>query len=280
MATCGKCGRTIQFFESHCECGEFHSFPNVRIAREEVAQLAARYNQDRATAFTRDTNAKLDAVEQMAESANPIINMSVRAADNILRGDKYRNYYQMLAAGLRLIAEMTHHAERGKVDATIFPEYYPHIISLALSPDGRGLTSYGPVAMTVNDKDFLELRASLLERNTYKFYDEHDLGGRKNIVLPGYRSSWSERSTLATTKLAKSVSSSSVLSDIQEMFLKVTDDREKDEFIEVHVFSLGGIRREKFSSVKLQEALTDEDDQDRWRLIQRSGNQLGIPVVG
>jgi hypothetical protein len=42
MALCKKCGRTIQFFESQCECGVFDSFPNVRAAKEEIGQLAAR----------------------------------------------------------------------------------------------------------------------------------------------------------------------------------------------------------------------------------------------
>jgi hypothetical protein len=93
---------------------------------------------------------QLDIVEQLSNAANAVVNMSVRVVDNIMRDDKYRNYYQTLSAGLRIAAEMKHHSERTKVDTTFFPEYYPHIISMALSPDGRGLTSYGPVTMTIS----------------------------------------------------------------------------------------------------------------------------------
>src|SRR5262245_65980255 len=99
MSSC-KCGRTVQFFESHCECGEFHSFPNVRAAKAELVQLAARYNQARAAAFQRGTNPQIDTVEQLAEAACAAVNLSVRAADNVVKNDKYRNYYQPLPAGI------------------------------------------------------------------------------------------------------------------------------------------------------------------------------------
>jgi hypothetical protein len=280
MASCKKCGRPISFFESQCECGEFDSFPNVRAAREQMGFLVARYNQARAKAFTSDTNAMLDVIEQLADAATAVVNVSVRAADNITRGDKYRNYYQSLNAGTRIAAEMIHHAERTKVDTTFFPEYYPHIVAMALSPDERGLTSYGEVTMVIDDGEYLQLRGSLLERNTYMFYDEHDLGLRKTKVPPGYQSDWSGRAVLAATKLQKVVNSSSTQDDILEDFMLVTDDRETDEFIEVHVFSPGGIARKYFARVRLQKKLTEEDDQDRWRLVQKSGNKLGIAVIG
>jgi hypothetical protein len=151
---------------------------------------------------------------------------------------------------------------------------------MALSPDMRGLTSYGEVMMAVNNTDYLRLRASLLERNTYMFYDEHDLGARKAKIPIGFRSDWNGRSLLAVAKLQKMINRSSTLDDLLRAFLLVTEDREKDEFIEVHVFAPGGIARKFFSSVKLQKSLTNEDDQDRWLLVQKSGNKVGVPVSG
>jgi hypothetical protein len=278
MALCKKCCRPIPFFESQCECGEFDSFPNVRAAREQMEFLVTRYNQARAKAFTNDTNGILDVIEQLADAATAVVNMSVRAADNVMRGDKYRNYYQSLSAGARLAAEMIHHAERGKVDATMFPEYFPHIVSMALSPSEQGLTSYGEVTMVINDIEYLLLRGSLLERNTYMFYDEHDLGGRKAKEPPGFRSDWSARTLLAATKLQRN--RSSAVDEVSKAFLLNTGDREKDEYIEVHIYAPGGIARKYFARVRLQATLTDEDDQDRWRLVQKNGNRIGIAVVG
>jgi hypothetical protein len=280
MASCKECGRTIQFFESQCECGVFDSFPNVRAAREEIEFLVSRYNQARARAFTNDTSGMLDVAERLAEGATAVVNMSVRAADNIMRDDKYRNYYQSLNAGMRLAAEMIHHAERNRVDATLFPEYYPHIVSMALSPDERGLSSYGEVTMVVDDIEYLQLRGSLLESNAYIFYDEYNLGERKAKAPLGFRSDWSARGILAATKLQKGIDRSTTTEGVLEAFLLDTGDREKDEFIEVHIFSPRGISRKYFARVRLQTILTDEDDQDRWRLVQRSGNKIGIPVVG
>jgi hypothetical protein len=280
MASCKKCGLPISFFESQCECGEFDSFPNVRAAHEQMIYLVNRYNQARANAFTSNTNEILDAVEQLANGATAVINVSVRAADNVMRDDKYRNYYQSLGAGMRLAAERLHHAERTKVDATFFPEYYPHIVSMALSPDERGLISYGEVTMVISDTEYLQLRGSLLERNTYMFYDEHDLGLRKAAVPLGYQSDWNGRAILAATKLQKVINSSSTLNELLKNFMLVTDDRETDEFIEVHVFAPGGIARKQFARVRLQKNLTEEDDQDRWQLVRKSGSRLGITVIG
>jgi hypothetical protein len=280
MALCKKCGRPISFYESQCECGEFDSFPNVRAAREQLGFLIARYNQARAMAYTNDTNGMLDAVERLADAAAAVVNMSVRAADNVMRDDKYRNYYQSLSAGMRLAAERVHHAERGKVDATMFPEYFPHIVSMALSPNERGLTSYGEVTMVVNDIEYLQLRGSLLERNTYMFYDEHDMGGRKAVEPPGFRADWHARGLLAAAKLQKKINGSSTLDEASKAFLLDSGDREKDEFIEIHVFAPGGIARKYFARVRLQTNLTEEDDRDRWRLVHKSGNKIGIAVVG
>ena len=150
---------------------------------------------------------------------------------------------------------------------------------MALSADGRGLTSYGPVTMAIADQVFLNLRGSLLERNTYKFYDEHHLGDRKSVLPVGYRSDWNGKSILAAAKLEPELNRSSSLGDIDEALLTVTPDRETDEYIEVHIFAQGGIRREKFSSVKLQQMLTEEEDQDRWQLVRKACNKLGISLI-
>jgi hypothetical protein len=280
MDVCSKCGHKVEFFQSHCRrCETFHSCPNVRAAAAEAAELDSRCESARDDAAKRNATDKLGLIEGLATKASAVLNVSVPTADNLLRGDKYRNYYQSLDAGTRSVAEANHHSARQMVDGRFFPNYHQHIAFMALSPDGQGLTSYGSATMRIDNQEFLALRASLLERNTYHFYDDHYLGDRKRSIPVGYRSNWNERSKLAISKLAGRVNTSSGVDNVRAAFFTAAGDRDKDEFIEVHVYMPGGIAREEWTAVALQKPLTDPDDQDRWQLVVRSCKNLGIKVV-
>ena len=56
------------------------------------------------------------------------------------------------------------------VEARLFPMYGEHIAYAALSPDGRGLPNYGPIAVRWQVAPaYVGRRASLLEENSFIF---------------------------------------------------------------------------------------------------------------
>lgn len=274
--SCATCGAEILFFESHCsKCAQFHSFPNVRAATSEAAQLNERYK----TATAGIDHGALFVIENLIRNTYAVLNLSVASADNILRGDKYRNYYQMIDAGLRTAAKMQHHSARQMVDARFFPNYHHNIICMALSPDGRGLSNYGPIALRIGSGPYLDLRSSLLEMNTYKFFDEHTLGERDQNIPPGYRSDWSSRRQLIVTKLISLIKGGADEAKIKRHLLYAGHNREGDDFIEVHVFCADGISAAEWSGALLQIPLATSDDIERWPLIQNSCVRRGMALM-
>ena len=81
--------------------------------------------------------------------------------------------------------------------------YEEHIQYAALSPDGRGLVSYGPVAVRWEVvPSYLDRRISLFQEDSFIFYDQFKLGDRGATVPPGYRAIWDDRAKLVAAKFA------------------------------------------------------------------------------
>lgn len=177
---CPECGHQIDYWRPHCSrCGHLIGYPNRRTAEAERNQLWDRYKAAREDAERRGIRPLLDKLEDLAGRSLPVIGMDFRACDDILRADKYRNYHQRVASGERDPASEQDHADRVMVGERLFPMYGQHIAYAALSPDGRGLQNYGPVAVRWQvTPTYLGRRASLLEENSFIFYDSHHLGDR------------------------------------------------------------------------------------------------------
>ena len=134
--------------------------------RETIAQCAMR-----------NVDTLLDSLEAVAERSQPVIAMSFEACDGAFRSKKYLNYSQSVGANLRGPARPVDHADRASVGARLFASYDQHIAYAALSPDGRGLSSYGEVMVSWRvTMDYLGKRMSLLEENSYVFHERHGLG--------------------------------------------------------------------------------------------------------
>jgi hypothetical protein len=137
-------------------------------------------------AARRSITPLLAKLEAIAKRSQPVINMDFAACDDILRSGKYRNYHQRIDSGERAPAKAQDHADRVKVGESLFPVHEKHIQYAALSPDGRGLLSYGPVAMRWEVTSvYLDRRVSLLEENSFTFYDHHKLGDRGATIPLG-----------------------------------------------------------------------------------------------
>jgi hypothetical protein len=81
----------------------------------------------------------------------------------------------------------------------------------------------------------IKARATLLEENSYKFYDKFKAEIADNFPL-GYRAIWDERHKLVVIKLADLINVTTTSDDFPGILLPCTGDRETDKFIEVHIY--------------------------------------------
>jgi hypothetical protein len=175
----------------------------------------------------------------------------------------YISYYRAVDAGVRKAAKEQHHVDRSVADAVLFPEYFPHIVYGALSGDGRGVSNYGPIAVSLKD-EVAPLRASLLIENSFRFLTMHF---KYQQPLPqGYRAVWSDRSRLAVTKHINNLSNSMSDVDVGKLLLRPGADRSADDFIEVHIYD--GFDKRAIERVILDAPLIHPHDQNRWRELK------------
>ena len=198
---CPACDEPIRESDVYCRCGHFLGFPNYRAAASERDELTRRYDVATADASRRGVASLLGKLEALVEGSRPVIAMPFQVCDDLLRYGKYRNYHQRIASGEREPAEGINHADREMVGARLFPAYQQHIQYAALSPDGRGLPSYGPVAVQWDVAPvYLGRRVSLLDENSFAFFERHALGRLGVAIPPGHRADWTHRALLVAAK--------------------------------------------------------------------------------
>jgi hypothetical protein len=170
LTNCPDCHEPVEYWQVNCRCGQFLGFPNYRAAAAEHGDLLRRSDAAHAASTRRGTAPLLGKLEVLAAQSLPVIAMSFAACDDILRPGKYRNYDQRIGSGERTPAAAQDHADREMVGARLFPMYHQNILYAALSPDGRGLSSYGAVAVRWEvTANYLARRATLLEESSFHF---------------------------------------------------------------------------------------------------------------
>jgi hypothetical protein len=253
---CPNCGDAVEYWQVNCRCGDFVGFPNYRAAAADYDELEKRERAARADATTRGLLPLLAKLEGLAEGSRPVIVMDFVVCDDILRSGKYRNYDKRVESGERNPAKATDHAERQMASERLFPTYAEHLHYAALSPDGRGLASYGTGAVAVRwdvTDAYLGRRASLLEENSYTFFDHHGLGARGAVIPLGYRAIWEERAKLAVAKLAARLTAATSEGSLGGLLLHAGATRSDDDFIEripvsiswTSIWSPGSARRRR-----------------------------------
>jgi hypothetical protein len=263
------CGEPIKYWQVHCRCGHFLGYPNYRAAAAEREELMRRCEAARDDAETRRVAPLLAKLEALAEQSRPVIAMSFAACDNILRSDKYRNYDQRTDSGEREPASAQDHADRDMVGAKLFPKYNEHIHYAALSPDGRGLLSYGPVAVCWQvTPAYLGRRASLLDENSFFIYDRHALGQRGTTIPPGHRATWEDRAMLVAAKVAPRLTAATGESSLPGLLLQAGKTRNDDDFVEIAIYADGGLDTHDVSRVTLQRAATTPEETHRLELVR------------
>ncbi len=279
---CPHCGEVVEHWQVHCRCEEFIGFPNYRAAAAEYDELEKRALAARADATTRGLIPLLAKLEALAEKCRPVIVMDFSVCDDILRSDKYRNYDQRVESGERDPAKATDHADRQMAGARLFPRYGQHIHYAALSPDGRGLASYGTGAVAVRwdvTDAYLGRRASLLEENSYTFYDHHGLGARGTVIPPGYRATWKERAKLAVAKLAARLTAATSEGSLAGLLLHAGGTRNDDDYIEVVIYADTGLDTVDVDLVTRQRAPTTSEERHRWELVREICTTRSVAVI-
>jgi hypothetical protein len=272
------CNNPIKYWQVH----QFLGFPNYREACAERDELMRRYGAARDAALQRGAGLLLDRLEALAEQARPVIAMTFSACDDILRPGKYRTYDQRVESGERDPAMASDHADREKVDATLYKTYGEHIVYAALSPNERGLASYGPVAVRWEvTTTYIGRRASLLEDDSYVFYDQHGLGALGATVPPGYRAIWWDRAALAAAKLAARLTPATSESTLPDLLMHAGNGnrREDDDFVEIAIYADSGLDTRDVISVALHRAPTTDEERHRRDLIQETCVNRGITFI-
>lgn len=278
--TCPDCGEIIAYWHVHCRCGHFVGFPNYREAAAERDELLKRHAVAQDDATVRGVASLLVKLDALVEQSRPVIAMPFSVCDDILRPDKYRNYDQRVDSGERDPATAEHHAIRAMVSARLFPMYGEHIQYAALSPDGRGLASYGSVAVRWDvTPSYLGRRASLLEENSFMFYDRHGLGRRDATIPPGHRAVWEDRAKLMGAKLASRLNPATDESALPGLMLRGGRTRNDDDFIEIAVFADRGLDTRDVNLVTLQRVPTTSEEAHRWELVRETCAARGIALV-
>ena len=278
---CSKCGHGVtDYSESHCErCGHLLGWPNYRKALSERAVLDARYQAARDELEQNGLVALLVEVERLANNSVPVIGMDAFACKDLLLGGKYNGYFRRVEIGDRDIASEIHHGDRSMVNERIYPGYGRHLQYAVLSPDGSGLSNYGPIAVgwRVNPH-YLLTRATLLEENEFLFFERHGLGALGKPVPEGFRAIWEDRTKLVVAKLAPQLNASTRAAELPQLLLMEGTDRWSDVFVEVVIYAKGGVDSDDVVEVRLLKALADPASQRVWNEIEEICQHRGIAI--
>jgi hypothetical protein len=274
---CPDCSQTNGYWAVQCRCGCFLGFPNRRAAAEEAAELDKRYNDAVISAGARSVAHHVLELEKLAQDAQPVICMSLEIADDLMRSAKYRNYHHLVDQGVRDPAEKGDDAVRTMVGTRLFPAYFQHIHYAALSPNGRGLTSYGNIALSWKvTENYLERRISVHEENSYDFFEKHELGKRSATVPVGYAGVWTDRRKVVIAKLAPRLTGATASATLPSMLLRSATSRSGDDFIEIAVYADQGLDTIDVDCVTVQSRGLDAR---RLQLLEESCAKRSPPIA-
>lgn len=236
---CNECGSTIPYDRETCPtCGTQAGFPNVREVSlvSEKETLERRYNKAIKDAHTNGQDALLLEFSHALKDSRAAIAIDLDYLVGFMTKDEtlYSSYALMVSGEIRKAASSINDKKRRGIEGLFFGSYADKIRYAALSLDGKGLSSYGPFTLILKDVA-VKVRATLLEDNSYKFYDKFKDKIPDNFP-PGYRAAWGERHKLAVAKLTDRIAFTTTHDEFSGILLSCTGDRKTDDFIEVHIY--------------------------------------------
>jgi hypothetical protein len=238
--------------------------------------MLARYSAAKENAASRGMTAEFDRLQELLESSIATLNLYLRVADNLSRGQPYGSYYDAITEELRGIAKRDFHADRTKVDAEIHTGYVGKIVNLALSPDGRALPNYGEVALLLKQGSVSD-RCSVLRENAFTFHKTFGLGDVGVHEPLGWRSVWEDRVKLGAAALEPGLKSGMSDEELERLIITAKPTRFEDHYIELHLY--GTVVREYVGGFYLAEPLPDTGEETIWRGISERLTEHGAQLV-
>ena len=236
---CSECGSTIPHDRVACPtCGTHAGFPNVRevSSASEKEALERRFNKAIKDAQADGRGVRLEELSQASKATRAVIAIDLDYLAGFITNDEtlYSSYGLLVSGEIRKAASSLNDKKRRGVEGFFFGSYANEIRYAALSLDGKGLSSFGPFTLVLKDIA-VKARATLLEENTYKFYDKFKADIPDNFPR-GFRAVWGERNKLAVAKLADRITVTTTNDNFPGILLSCTGDRKTDDFIEVHIY--------------------------------------------
>jgi hypothetical protein len=275
MADCAKCGTDVPNNELACPCCYTPAgFPNVKMAAAEAPALAQRLKAVQQRAQKRGVARQLEAFENAVAGAQSVISVDVGFLGTLLQSPKalYAAYQDQVDAGTRLRATPADDRNRTAVEGTLFGSWGRSISYAALSLDGRGLLSYGPLSIQLKEAA-VEDRASVLEENSYHFVQRHRLVAGDPLPL-GFRAPWRTRGHVASAKLGDKVKQSTQAKEYARLLLSSGTSRSDDDFVEVHLF--GPFNRDAIAHISVLETPRNPPDQVLLDAVRPHATTVGI----
>jgi hypothetical protein len=239
---CEHCGKLALYgIEDRCRaCNDpvAKKASNVRLAsqRDQREALDVRYHAASELAKEDGTADSLAELENIAESTAAVVNVPVGMAYDLFQRERllYSSYERQVRARLRSPSDHQHDRQRRAVGGLLYGGYSGDMVYAALSADGHGLSSYGPVNLILEEVT-IAYRATVLEENSYHFMERHAMTP-ESPVPRGYLALWAERGKLATAKLGGQVTPGMDGRALSKLLLDSSGDRQLESFLEVHIY--------------------------------------------
>jgi hypothetical protein len=240
MEKCGNCNKDVHYSLIDCPtCAEPLGPPNMRMASipAQKEAMGKRYEEACQSARDRSCEDALKEFEGACDSSFAVINMDAKFLDSFLSNDKlsYSGYKKQVDAGIRIPAIPEDASMREAAEAIMFPSFGAEITYAALSIDGRGLGSFGPISIRLRE-DVIRNRATVLQMNSYDFVTDGNRLYKHEDLPEGYIATWDDRAKLCVIKCADTVQSGQSVDEYGRILLYSEDDKKTDEFLEVHIF--------------------------------------------
>ncbi len=240
-AVCTHCGNLLSESLRHCPtCQTDAGAPNVRacLTQENMKSLKRRFDYAKTQATDKKCSKEFSKLSKLIkDESGVVIAMPAGVARDLVDDTKelYVNYEKLVGSNVRKPAGPESDRQRSVVGGMIFGTYANNIIYGALSLTTKGLPTYGEVYCRLRNKT-IENRTSLLETNSFKFVEDHDI--RSDGGFPGgYRASWEHRYMLVLAKLADRLMKDQTRENWQELLIVSNgQDRKADDFVEAHIF--------------------------------------------
>jgi hypothetical protein len=244
-AVCEKCGKAARYgIEPKCRaCYWPHAMyaPNVRMARDLENALHIRFESTKQKAAQESWQPLFDSMVEIGAKSEAVTAVEVNFAFDFFSHARtlYGPYVSQVRAGVRAPARDEDDARRRVVDSLIYGGYGEEMNFAALSADGQGIPSWGPIFFQL-DTQAISYRSTVLEDNSFHFVAAHGLtaetiGDRLNL-LEGYLSVWDSRQKLVTSKLAPRLATLPLTVDLEGALIDPGLGRKDADYLEVHIF--------------------------------------------